>query len=282
MKEPDNSLVKIFQDASAHKEVADIIARHLVNREDIRVVALEGLELLNFKDILDLGCGFGFFTQGLKNKVSQDARFMGIDCHPEYEWFYFQSCEKVGPHHRKKFFSSGCDIIANMGRRSFDLILCSYALYFFPGIIVEIPRILKKDGYFVVITHALPHYYQFIDLVRKILKQYGEEVYEVTPYESLIKKFSDQNGLELLTPYFNHITEKRYKSTMVFHQEDYEDLVTYFNFKLPFFIPWTMDNKEELQHLILEAVISHLHQEKELRITKDDVIYICSDPVDHF
>lgn len=49
------------------------------------------------------------------------------------------------------------------------MVLCSYAMYFFPEIIPEVSRILKNDGVFIVITHATPHLHQFSDFVRAIL-----------------------------------------------------------------------------------------------------------------
>ena len=138
------SLAGVFRDATKHRQIAGIIGKYLLNRNDIREVALNEIELSDSKDILDLGCGFGFFTEALKDRVHQDARVTGIDRYPEYEWFYFQSCEKAGI--KADFRSNGIDLIRKLNDNSFDLILCSYALYFFPEAIRDIARVLKDNG----------------------------------------------------------------------------------------------------------------------------------------
>ena len=89
------SLAEVFRDAKKHQEVAGIISEYLQNKDDIRSMALNDLELSESKNILDLGCGFGFFTQALKGRVHPDAKITGIDRYPEYEWFYFQSGQPV-------------------------------------------------------------------------------------------------------------------------------------------------------------------------------------------
>ena len=46
-----------------------LIARYSINRRDIREIALEKLDLSSFKDILDLGCAYGFFTERLAGRL---------------------------------------------------------------------------------------------------------------------------------------------------------------------------------------------------------------------
>lgn len=278
MTESDNVLAKIFKDASTHAEVAKIMARHLSSKEDVRDVALAGIDLSEVKKILDLGCGFGFFTEALKNRVLPDSRITGIDCHPEYEWFFFQACEKINI--KKEFSSNGCKSITHCDDRSFDLILCSYALYFFPEMISEISRILKKYGTFITITHAIPHLHQVTHLAREFLLKNGITPDKETPYESLISKFSDMNGAGLLSPYFGRITRKRYENSLIFRQGDFEDFAGYFNFKRSFFIPQSQDPNETLHKRMLDSVKGYLEENNDLIITKNDMIYICSEPLD--
>jgi len=280
MQENENHLVRIFRDASAHKEVARIISRHNTSKEDIREVALDGIDLSKAKKILDLGCGFGFFTEGLKNKVGSDAEVTGLDCHPEYEWFYFQSCERVNI--KKRFLSKGSKAIKQMEDQKYDVILCSYALYFFPEMISEISRILKKDGKLIVITHSTPHFHQFAEFVNEILIKNGVTPQDETPYEHLIEKFSNKNGEALLSPFFGRILQKGYKSNLVFKNGDFEDFASYFNFKHSFFIPRAMDPTGRLHALVLDMVKQNLEKGNELHIGKDDMIFICLDPLDHY
>ncbi|MEN8226360.1 MAG: class I SAM-dependent methyltransferase, partial [Bacteroidota bacterium] len=149
------SLAKVFKDAGKHREVAGIIRKHLTDDIDIRQQALNGLDLSGAKRILDLGCGYGFFSEALKDRVHKDAQLTGIDRYPEYEWFYFQSCANAGI--SADFYSDGIHAVEKLKNNTYDLILCSYAMYFFPEIIKRISRILKVDGHFIAITHAIPH-----------------------------------------------------------------------------------------------------------------------------
>jgi len=281
MPEPENHLVRIFKDAAAHQEVAGIISRHLTSKMDIREAALDGLDLSKTRNILDLGCGFGFFTEGLKGRIPESSRITGIDCHPEYEWFFFHSCEKVHPLIRKKFISHGVKELEKQEPASFDLVICSYALYFFPEVIREIPRVMNREGVFVTITHASPHLHPFTGYIKELLLKNGFVMEVEIPYEELINKFSDRNGMKLLNPFFRTITEKKIKSDLVFGPGDIEDFTAYFNFKRSFFIPHHMDENDRLHHLALKTVQDFLDRGNYLTINKDDVIYLCFDPVEN-
>lgn len=279
MPESNHHLVRIFKDAAVHQEVAKIIAQHLSTKVDIRDVALDGIGLSGVENILDLGCGFGFFTEGLKGKLNGIPGITGIDCHPEYEWFYFNSCERVNINMKKHFISSGSESIKNIESDTFDLVLCSYAMYFFPDVVKEVSRILKKDGTFLVITHAMPHLKEFTDFVRRLLLKNGIRPEKQTPYEILLNNFSDKNGMKILRQGFKHIRTKEFRSTLVFQEDDYESFATYFNFKHSFFIPQHLDPDDHYHQLVLETVREHLGSGNEFHINKDDMIYICSEPL---
>ena len=270
------SLAKVFRDAEKHRVIADIISRHLSNKDDIRRQAFNSLNLSGSRSILDLGCGFGFFTEALKNRVHAKAKIIGVDKYPEYEWFYFQSCEKAGV--KADFLSKGIKVIEQMDDHSFDLIICSYALYFFPETIHHISRILKDDGVFITITHAIPHMQEFIAYVRSILKKSGLILTIDIPYETLISRFSDKNGTEMLQAYFSKIKMMKYKANLTFGKGDHEDLVNYFDFKQSFFIPEVVDPNNELHDIVIAGIKEDLETRQGLKITKNDVIFVCSGP----
>jgi ubiquinone/menaquinone biosynthesis C-methylase UbiE len=270
------SLVDVFRDAKKHREIAGIIAKYLQNKVDIRRVALDGIDLMESKSILDIGCGFGFFTEALKDRVHHDAKVTGIDRYPEYEWFFFQSCEKAGI--KADFRSNGIELIRELDDNSYDLILCSYALYFFPDVIKDIARILRSDGFFIAITHALPHMKEFTSYVRSILRNNGMIINIDLPYETLISRFSNINGQEALQPYFKEIITKDYKAKLCFGANDYKDLVKYFNFKHSFFIPDSMDPDDEFHKKVTSSIEADLNESKGLEITKNDIIFVCTAP----
>jgi len=138
---------KVFDDVQAHLRIAELIRRFSTNRRDVRRTSLEGLDLKDCRQILDLGCAFGSFTDKLEGRVSPDAVATGVDVIGGYEPLFLAACRRAGI--RGRFFSTGTPILETFADRTFDLILCSYALYFFPEAIPEIARLLHPQGTFV-------------------------------------------------------------------------------------------------------------------------------------
>jgi len=192
MNREDKILAQVFKDARMNKTIAEIIIAHLVNKVDVRKTALNDLDLSNCKNILDLGCGFGFFTQALKERIHPMATIKGIDRHSEYKEPYLDSCSEAGI--PGNFDNAGVESLTKIKSKTYDLILCSYALYSFPEYIPHISRILKETGIFVTITHTKPHMKEFTDYVRKILHKHDIKLTGKLPYEELIDNFSNENG----------------------------------------------------------------------------------------
>jgi len=72
-------LSEVFRDVSTHMLVSGIIRDQLTTNKDVREEALMGLDLTDCKSVLDIGCGFGFFSSGLEGRLNPDARVTGID-----------------------------------------------------------------------------------------------------------------------------------------------------------------------------------------------------------
>ncbi|MFH1081174.1 MAG: hypothetical protein V1766_13100 [Pseudomonadota bacterium] len=53
---------KVFRDVHEHQRVAGLIQRFSTNKGNVQEIALEGLEFRIYRQILDLGCAFGSFT----------------------------------------------------------------------------------------------------------------------------------------------------------------------------------------------------------------------------
>ncbi len=273
-QELNKTLAEVFRDANSLMVVAQIIKKHLTNKFDIRNIALDGLDLSKVRKIIDLGCGCGFFTHGLKNRVHKDAEITGIDRHSKCKHLYLQACDEVDI--KGKFLGRGISEIEKIKNNTIDLIICSYALYYFPDYIKHISRILKEDGFFVTITHSSPHMKEFTDYVKNILRIKGIDFHKRLPYESLIENFSNTNGKMLLSPWFEVVTSREYKGTLVFNQNEFCHFEKYFNFKHSFFIPGNDMNQEMLTEIVLEKVQQDLKNFGQLKITKDDTIFICS------
>lgn len=268
-----NNLAAVFNDTESHLKLAKIICDHLVNFQDIRSIALEKVDFTKVHNILDLACGFGYFTHGLKSKVNKDAFIIGIDCHSKYKQLYLDACSNVGI--QGNFISEGISAINNLQSNSVDLILCSYALYFFPEYIEQISRVLKDDGTFVVITHVLPHMKEFTQYVKDILYSAGIDCLEPLPYESLIEGFSNKNGEILLSSSFLNIHSIDYTGRLLFNHSDIDSFRDYFKFKRSFFIPCKETDIDDLSAIILERMKNDLLRLKKFEISKNDIIYIC-------
>ena len=164
----EKSRVKeVFKDIDAHRFIADIVRKHSTNRSDVREIAVDMLDMSECRNILDLGCGFGFFTEILKGRVHPCAVVTGVDIIDGYETSFHETCKKAGLECR--FLSEGASVINKFNDRSFDLILCSYALYFFPEFIPDISRILASSGSFIAITHDRNNMKEQIAITKEVL-----------------------------------------------------------------------------------------------------------------
>ena len=65
---------------------------------------------------------------------------------------------------------------------------------------------------------------------------------------------------------------------MVFTSAYFMHFAEYFRFKLPFFIPQGIEKEKYPARKILNAVKARIDLEEYYRITKNDVIFICSQP----
>ena len=270
-------LAEVFSDVSTHMLVSGIIRNQLTNDRDVREEAFRGLDFSGCRKVLDIGCGFGFFSGGLAGKLSPDATITGIDRYEKYRHPYLETAEKTGI--KSNFISEGISAISRFDDSSFDLVICSYALYFFPEFIPDVARILKDDGLFIVITHSCPHMKELTFLVKGILASENIPHERLLPYELLINRFCDYNGTGLLSPWFSNIIRKEFRSEIVFAPSDFEKFAEYFRFKFPFFIPCGKEDENKLTRLILNRVSQLLEETGSFNITKDDTIFICSKPM---
>lgn len=267
----------IFDDIEAHIESGRFIRDNSLNRLDIREFTFDGIDLGHCRDILDLGCSYGFFIRGLAGRLHPDAFINGVDLWPECEKYYVEACRESG------YFGQFClsdEVFCNRyPQESFDLVLCSYALYFFPEAIPEIARVLRPDGLFITITHALPHMQELIGIVKEMLEKHTGCRYRQLPLEELIGSFSSANGVHLLSPWFRDITEKKYANALRIDRTVLPDLIRYLCFKRPLFFPeeCMIDNR-----FIESAVADYFRhmpgRRKVLTISKDDTVYICRSP----
>jgi ubiquinone/menaquinone biosynthesis C-methylase UbiE len=271
---------KVFRDVQKHLSIAQLIRRFSTNKEDIRKIALNLVDLSNCLNILELGCAFGAFTEALKDKLHPEAKITGIDIIPEYKPFFLEACKRAG--YSGFFSSSGIDKIKKFPAGSFDLVICSYALYFFADMIPGIARVLKKDGFFITITHSQADMREIVVIVKNIL-QHNNSLNEKQslPIEIIFEQFSAENGEKLLHPFFGRIKAIDFKNTLVFQPQEIDHFLDYFQFKKSFFLSGTDAHNKTIINQLMRKLQNSAMKKNLVTMCKDDKIFICSHPVEH-
>jgi SAM-dependent methyltransferase len=277
MNYPVKKLTEVFRDTGGHKESANIIFARSANKEDIREFALKNLDLKNALQVIDLGCGFGFFTEVLKHRIADKTDVTGIDCFDVYREPYLKLCRDCS--FNGHFSDKGTQALTGFNSDSFDLILSSFSLYFFPGMLPQIARTLKATGTCIIITHAATHLMELTQLVNNMLKSFGYPARGPLPHDKLISNFPAETGIHRLSQYFDKIEKRDYLNELIFTKEMIADFLTYFRYKISFFIPGRLLNDLALIERIETGMIKRIQQGKEFRMTKNDAVFICTHPV---
>ena len=276
---PTARLSEVFQDTGGHIENAEIIIAHSTNKEDIREFALKKINLKSAVQVVDLGCGFGFFTKALKSKISPNAHVTGIDCFSGYSIPFLKNCRESG--FRGKFYDTGTVALDIFKRVSVDMVISSFSIYFFPDVVSHVASILRKSGVFIIITHYSTHLCELTEMIIEILRELGYPQVEDLPHNKLINNFPAENGEQIFSNYFNEIVIRDYENALVFTHESIDALMKYVNYKKSFFIPENLLPDDNLYKKIELGIREKVCYNKEFRITKKDAVFICSDPLNY-
>jgi SAM-dependent methyltransferase len=271
-----SGIVKVFVDINGHRRVAGIIKSHSTNKQDIRELALAGLDLSSCRQILDLGCGFGFFTEALRGKVHPEATVTGVDVIGHYEAPFLETCRRAGV--KGRFLTARASLIGEFAAADFDLVLCSYALYFFPRFIPYIARLTREQGMFIAITHNRDNMRELIAAVQGALPEVTAVKKRRLPVEKLIAGFCTENGGALLAPWFDRVQAIGYDNSLVFRPDDIQELLEYFRFKAPFFLTATSCDTEAVTALLAGRLQRIFIAENRFILSKNDGIFLCAGP----
>jgi SAM-dependent methyltransferase len=256
-----------FESPSRHAAIAEIIQRRSTNQADVREVALDGLDLSKATNVLDLGCGFGFMSEALVRRFGRDARIIGVDACATNEQPYLERVAGACP--AGSFVCQRIDTRLDWPDDSFDLIVASYSLYFFPEVIADVARVLTPRGLFIALTHAEQSCRGLLCAVG------GVEI--GSPQLPVSRNFSAENGSDLLTPWFDEVERVEYRNSLVFEAAEQDDLRTYLRFKLPFLSP-ASEPGSELPEPLWQAVQTSLARQGRVVLPKNDAVFRCRKP----
>ncbi len=259
-----------FSDPETHSVSRDIIRRHSSNKSDVRATALEGIGLESVKAILDLGCGFGFMAEKIVEITAPGVRITGIDACPENEEAFLSVFQRAGREAEFLLYEISTSLPFDAER--FDLVISSYSLYFFPGIIPDVARIMKKDGVFVVITHSRTSFTGLYEAMG--IRRRDSEI------PRLLRAFSAENGEEKLSRSFREIERIDFPNTLSFNEKDFNDLMLYAGFKLPLLLRES-ERCDLLPDKYKKKLLFSLSDKKEILIDKNDAVFRCRRPLCH-
>lgn len=254
-----------------------IIKKYSTNRGDIRERALGRLDLSFVREALDLGSGYGFFIERLGGRLHDKARITGLDLVGSNETAYRKTVASID--YDARFINGPAEQICGMADGSFDLILASYSLYFFPHLVGEIYRLLSRGGLFIAITHSEEALGEAIGFVRSCMRRMGLPAPAHTALSRLLAAFSLENGSSVLGAHFKSIEKIIYRNSIVFGPDHVDDCIYYLEKKRNLIYKEALESHAErvmdLESCISASIFNHARERGRVVINKDDGIFIC-------
>ncbi len=246
-----SEIIKTYSDFSFHRKIGALIREHSQNARDIRDVAKGLVDMKNVHTILDLGCGYGWFEEALEG---QFALVLGIDCLKENEEAFLRNAGKIAKKtvFKRMTLPKPTDIEAGC----FDLVVSTYSLYYFPEAIPEVRKLLCPGGVFLVITHS------------EAMFEEGEAYFDFSRLKKVIRRFSAENGEEILRRDFSDVRYVDYPNTLLFKRDEGDHLAQYIDFKRGFISDHS--GTEAVKRRLLEE----LQKKGTMTFNKNDRIFV--------
>lgn len=257
-----------------------IIKTYSTNKADIRDIALQGLKLDRCKKVLELGCGYGFFIEKLKGALHDDAVIIGMDMVENNREPFLHSVASI--QYKGEFITGNAEIIREMPQRSFDLIITSYSLYFFPHLVQDISRILTDTGIFIAITHSKNTLAEIMGFLTSCMRSMGIIKHDETVINKLFLAFSLEEGKGQLERYFSEVERLDYTNSMIFDERHIDDLLYYLQKKKILIYKEVMDimpeRMGEMEQCVENKIIEYSRRNGSLMLNKNDAVFRCRNP----
>lgn len=271
-----------FEDLDLHQAVACIIYGHSTNRRDIRDFALETVDFSRVRNILDLGCGFGFSTLGFKGKIRPHTHIVGVDIQESYQKPFLQACDSVGA--IGEFHASDVAELASYPPHSFDLVFACFSLYFFPDVVGDIARVLTDHGTFLAVTHSQETWKELIRHIPPTLDSLGLDVPDLLSIQKLLRTFSAENGHDLLSPHFGRVERRMFPNRLRFSPREMAHLEVYLRMKKHLLFKEIYEASPDSVGGAVMQIIAAITGEASrggAEFNKDDAVFCCSQPLLH-
>ncbi len=166
--------------------------------------------------VLELGCGNGAVWKENFDRLPEDIQItlndisagMLRDTRRELEEMEYQKHKGKSRFHYKAF---DCHKIP-FDNGTFDLILANHVLFYcedIPAVLEEVDRVLKPEGIFVCSTYGGAHMQEITRLVQNFNSQITLSA------EALFEHFGMENGVSILSEYFQSVTPILYEDELV-------------------------------------------------------------------
>lgn len=270
-----------YETIQEHMQTRNIIREHALNQQDIREVALDSLDLSGMKRVLDLGCGYGFFTEKLRGRLADGAHILGIDLvDRQNRAVFLKTVEEIG--YRGEFIRSQADVIKDMDESRFDLVIASYSLYFFPHLIGDIARVLSPGGVFITVTHSRRSLKEVTGLIPRCMEIMGLAPPREITINRLFQSFCMENGEEQLTPFFGKVDRILYKNDLLFSLDQISECIDYLDKKRHLiFKDITESHPQRMEDMLSsfhKMVFEYAKERGRVVLTKDDAVFRCFSP----
>jgi SAM-dependent methyltransferase len=256
-----------YTEPAVHEATSLIIRRYSTNPADVRFEALQGVDLSRMSRVLDLGCGFGFMVDAIAGDLPAEAEIVGIDMHPKNREVFLQRA--AGASRTARFICTTLDSRLDFADESFDAVIASYSLYYFPGIIADVARVLRRDGVFLALTHSESLFENLLDAVGFPAEQ--------SDLHSVLHEFSAENGAARLEGHFGVVETRPYRNELVFRSEDLDDYLALLRFKVPSLLP-TQGAAQGGAAELLGRARDLLVATGSVTIEKHDAAFVCTRP----
>jgi ubiquinone/menaquinone biosynthesis C-methylase UbiE len=207
-------------------------------------------------------------AEAVARRAGSGALVTGVDVWADNEDTFIRRIAATG--RRARFVRTQIGAQLPWPAASFDVVICSYSLYFFREILPEVSRVLAPEGLFLALTHSEECFLSLAEVADSRAAR--------SELHSLAGRFSAENGAGLLQPWFAHVERVDYQNALRFRAEQADDLLALLRFKLPFLEPGAKPGGE-LPESISRRVREAFERSSELLIPKNDAAFRCREPL---